>query len=171
MVFVLLGLFAFSFGCTDDLTERTITRDVVLDDFDLADRAMSCGETSVDDLIAMAEGYEDWVERIKSVKIKSVWYAVTFNDNDDVATGSLWMEDIPIIRAADVLIGEGDIPAGPTTVAPTLLPFEEGAADIVQWYINHSEETFDYCAMGTSVGTINMTIEFSFKLAIVIEII
>ncbi len=165
------------YGCSDSVDDiiKTIEIDLATvtlssPEFALAPGNPDCGFTSMDNLLDSVSDWEFLEDHLVDIDIKEILYMITSNTTPVSITGSLKLTDTADTSTlAD--IGSANI----LTTAPlntwTNLPFVEGGKATVQHYLDHRNETFQYCAEGSpDDDQLSITIKFRLKIDVTVDI-
>ncbi|MCC6543749.1 MAG: hypothetical protein IT392_04505 [Nitrospirae bacterium] len=180
----------FIAGCGDDLTTRTENVDVTLDSFqltytppagasELAGAAVaastsggnpSCGTVNLNGLLADNPDWQDIADRIKEVSISETRYRIISNSTPFTVTGRLQLTNNN--TGLLTVVGEKEIAPLETINDWTELPFVNNGQNIVNHYLSHRDESFQYCVESTPNNeNLNMTIEIQLGLKAKVKIL
>ncbi len=179
----ILSLMLIMQSCSDDLTKKKIGVEVDLGSFDLigsdsgfaratvsGNPACSASNTTLNELLAQADNYDDFDDRLDSIDIDNIRYRITRNNTAVVAEGSMQMTDA---SSGDLVsVASVSIPANQTLSEWTKFPFVGNGESVVEHYLDNRNESFMYCAEGSpNSNELDMTLELQLDLTVKVDLL
>ena len=132
-----------------DLAPITLTGPVVAREVFATVAACPGAPTSLDTLLAAVSGWEDLSPHLQDISIRGVAYTISNNTTPVDVDLSLQVSDPvteELVLVASTVETGTTIQANTSIPTWTSLPFVDGGAAVVQYYLNNRAAEFTYCA-------------------------